>query len=407
MKVGIIGGGPSGLMCACICSLNNKNQVTIFDSNDRLGKKLYITGNGRCNVTNFTDTNNFLKNVVRNSKFLYSAINMFSSQDTINFFTTNNTPLKIENRGRVFPKSDKSNDIIKTFEKILNKNKVQIKLNSKITTIKKEDDLYIVKTNDCFYKFDALVLATGGKSYPFTGSTGDGYKFASFFNHKIIDPIPALVPIFLKNYDGKLAGVSLKDVKISLQVNQKTISSECQEILFTHFGVSGPSIINLSSLINRLDLSNSKLVIDLKPNQDFKQLDNMLIKDFERFKIKNIKNYMKTLIPFSLVEEFLRMCYIDNNLRLCDLTKEKRHAIVSLLKNFSYDIKGLGGFKEAFVTSGGVDVKEVNPKTMESKLSKNLFIVGELLDIDALTGGFNIQIALSTGFSAGQFINSF
>ena len=187
MKVGIIGGGPSGLMCACICSLNNKNQVTIFDSNDRLGKKLYITGNGRCNVTNFTDTNNFLKNVVRNSKFLYSAINMFSSQDTINFFTANNTPLKIENRGRVFPKSDKSSDIIKTFEKILNKNKVQIKLNSKITTLKKEDDLYIVKTNDCFYKFDILVLATGGKSYPFTGSTGDGYKFASFFNHKIIN----------------------------------------------------------------------------------------------------------------------------------------------------------------------------------------------------------------------------
>lgn len=406
MKVGIIGGGPSGLMCAYICSLNNKNQVTIFDSNDRLGKKLYITGNGRCNVTNFTDTNNFLKNVVRNSKFLYSAINMFSSQDTINFFATNNTPLKIENRGRVFPKSDKSSDIIKTFEKILNKNKVQIKLNSKITTLKKEDDLYIVKTNDCFYKFDILVLATGGKSYPFTGSTGDGYKFASFFNHKIIDPIPALVPIFLKNYDGNLAGVSLKDVKISLQTNKKTISSECQEILFTHFGVSGPSIINLSSLINRLDLNNSKLIIDLIPNQAFKQLDNMLIKDFERFKVKNIKNYMKTLIPFSLVEEFLRMCYIDKNLRLCDLTKEKRHAIVSLLKNFSYDIKGLGGFKEAFVTSGGVDVKEVNPKTMESKLSKNLFIIGELLDIDALTGGFNIQIALSTGFSAGQFINS-
>lgn len=406
MKVGIIGGGPSGLMCACICSLNNKNQVTIFDSNDRLGKKLYITGNGRCNVTNFTDTNNFLKNVVRNSKFLYSAINMFSSQDTINFFTTNNTPLKIENRGRVFPKSDKSNDIIKTFEKILNKNKVQIKLNSKITTIKKEDDLYIVKTNDCFYKFDALVLATGGKSYHFTGSTGDGYKFASFFNHNIIDPIPALVPIFLKNYDGNLAGVSLKDVKISLQTNKKTISSEHQEILFTHFGVSGPSIINLSSLINRLDLNNSKLIIDLIPNQDFKQLDNMLIKDFERFKVKNIKNYMKTLIPFSLVEEFLKMCYIDNNLRLCDFTKEKRHAIVSLLKNFSYDIKGLGGFNEAFVTSGGIDVKEVNPRTMESKLSKNLFIIGELLDIDALTGGFNIQIALSTGFSAGQFINS-
>lgn len=403
MKIGIVGGGPSGLMCAYVCAQNETYQVVLFNSNEKLGKKLYITGKGRCNVTNYVDESEFLKNVVRNEKFLYSALNSFSPKDTIDFFNSNNTMLKVERGNRVFPISDKASDITKTFEKLLKKENVTIKLNTKIFDIKKEDDVFILKTNNSEFKFDILVLATGGKSYPSTGSTGDGYKFASCFGHSIITPVPGLVSIKLKDYKGSLSGLSLKNVSVSVK-KDKEIISKFGEMLFTHSGVSGPVVLSISSFINRLDIKNAKLVIDLKPGLDIKQLDNRLLRDFEKFKLKSIKNYLKEFLPNSLINEFLGKLSFRQDIRLCDLTKEMRYDIVLLLKNFSYEIKSLGDFNEAIITSGGVDVKEINPKTMESKKVKNLFIVGELLDVDALTGGFNIQIALSTGFLAGKYI---
>ena len=402
MKIVIVGGGPSGLMCAYQSSQGD-NEIIIFDSNEKLGKKLYITGKGRCNVTNYVDESEFLKNVVRNEKFLYSALNSFSPKDTIDFFNSNNTMLKVERGNRVFPTSDKASDITKTFEKLLKKENVTIKLNTKIFDIKKEDDVFILKTNNSEFKFDILVLATGGKSYPSTGSTGDGYKFASYFGHSIITPVPGLVSIKLKDYNESLSGLSLKNVSVSVK-KDKEIISKFGEMLFTHSGVSGPVVLSISSFINRLDIKNAKLVIDLKPGLDIKQLDNRLLRDFEKFKLKSIKNYLKELLPNSLINEFLGKLSFRQDIRLCDLTKEMRYDIVLLLKNFSYEIKSLGDFNEAIITSGGVDVKEINPKTMESKKVKNLFIVGELLDVDALTGGFNIQIALSTGFLAGKYI---
>lgn len=403
MDIIIIGAGPAGLMCAVKSSENKNNKVILIDSNEKIGKKLFITGKGRCNICNNTTPENFLKNVVNNSKFLYSAINKFSPQDTITFFESNGTPLKTERGNRVFPQSDKSSDIIKTFLRVLNKQNVNIYLKNKVNNISKINNKFQVDTNNQTFLGDALIIATGGKSYPSTGSTGDGYLFAKKFGHKVIKPKPALVPIRLKNYKGELAGLSLKNVSANISINNKTYS-QFGEMLFTHTGVSGPIILSLSSYINSFNLIGAKLIIDLKPNLSKEILTNRLIRDFDNYKTKLLKNYLKELMPSSLIETFISKNNLDANIPVCNITKEYRQKIIDGLKNLTYDIDKLDDIDLGIVTSGGVDVKEVNPKNMQSKLIENLFFVGEVLDLDALTGGYNIQIALSTGFSAGEYL---
>lgn len=403
MKVVIIGAGPAGLMAAIKASENKNNNVIVLEKNEKVGKKLYITGKGRCNVCNNTTVNSFLEQVATNSKFLISCLNNFCPQDTINFFESNGTRLKTERGNRVFPLSDKASDITKTFLKVLNKKNVDIKLNSKVEAISTCDTGFVVISNGQKINCDAVVVSTGGKSYASTGSTGDGYKFAKTLGHSIIDLKPALVPIKLKGYKGELAGLSLKNVSVNVNINGKNFN-QFGEMLFTHNGVSGPIILSLSSYINKFNLDNAKLIIDLKPALDEKTLDERLIKDFTNFKHKSLKNYLKELLPSSLIEFFIKYLKLNSSMEVCTIDKVTRNIIVKALKNFVFEIDCLDNIDFAIVTSGGVDVKQINPKTMQSKLIDNLFFVGEILDVDALTGGFNIQIALSTGFSAGKYL---
>ncbi len=403
MDIVIIGSGPAGLMCAVKSSENTSNKITILDGNEKVGKKLFITGKGRCNICNNTTCDEFLKNVINNNKFLFASINKFSPQDTINFFEKNGTHLKTERGNRVFPVSDKSSDIIKTFLRILKRNNVSIELNQLVIDIKKEDDKFIINTKNKTFICDAVVIATGGKSYSSTGSRGDGYLFAEKFNHEIINIRPALVPIKINNYNGELSGLTLKNVKVSVKINNKTFS-QFGEMLFTHNGVSGPIILSLSSYINLYQISGCILSIDLKPNLTNEILDNRLIRDFKTFKTKILKNYLKELMPSSLIEIFIRKNHFEEDIKVCNITKEDRLKIVNGLKNFSFEIKCLEDIETGIVTAGGVSIKEINPKNMQSKKVDNLFFIGEVLDLDALTGGFNIQIALSTGYVAGEYL---
>ena len=407
MDIIIIGGGASGMMCATTCSENSNCHITLLEKNEKLGKKLYITGKGRCNVTNLCDANTFLQNVVVGNKFLYSAINSFPPQSTVNFFEKNGTPIKIERGRRAFPKSDKASDITRTFERLLKKRNVEIVYNCDVCKIEKNNSRFILHTSKGKLECDLLVVATGGKSYPITGSTGDGYLFARQFGHKIIEPKPALVSILLKDYDGSLAGLTLKNVKATIiPKGQKNIKAknleQFGEMLFTHQGVSGPIVLTLSSFANKFDLDSAIFRIDLKPMVDQVELSQRLINDISANPKKSIKNLLKEYLPQNLIPEFLGKTKINENARCCDISKEDRITIIHTFKNFDYEIKGLDCIDFAVVTSGGVDTKEINPKTMESKLTPGLYFVGETLDVDALTGGYNMQIALATGYVAGK-----
>ncbi len=403
MKIVIVGGGPSGLMCAYFASQKEDNQIILLDKNEKIGKKLYITGKGRCNLTNLCSKEDFLRNVVNNSKFLFSAISNFTPQDTINFFNKRGLKTVVERGNRVFPASQKSSEVIKTFQKLLDKNNVKILYNSKVDNVYRNKDKYIVCLDGGKIDCDAFVLATGGASYPSTGSTGDGYKFAKSFSHTIVPIKPALCPILLKNYDGSLAGLTMKNVTISIKIGKKEYS-QFGEMLFTHKGVSGPIVLTLSSLVNSFDIRNLPLVIDLKPALSEEQLNNRLLRDFEENRNKSIKNYLKQLMPMSLIPTFLERAKIPMKTNVLDITKSQRKDIVYNLKHLEFIIDKLDDIDYAIVTSGGVKTQEVDPKTMESKFNKNLFFVGEMLDVDALTGGFNIQIALATGVACGKFL---
>lgn len=390
-------------MCAYECSQNKNNHVIILEKNEKIGKKMYITGKGRCNVTNLVAPEEFLNNVVTNKKFLYSAINNFSPYDTVKFFEDNGLKLKVERGNRVFPTSDKSSDVIKVFSKVL-KGKVEVRLNSNVQFIKRlEDNKFMVCLENSKIICDKLVLATGGKTYSSTGSTGDGYKFASLFSHHIVDLKPSLVAIKLKDDVSSLSGLTLKNVKASVKIEGKTFSA-FGELLFTHFGVSGPIILTLSSYINSYEIQNLKLFIDLKPALTSVQIDERLQREFKENNAKNIKNYLKNLLPSAIIPIFMKKLGIFSNMRVCDVDKNLRKKIVDNLKNLELTIDDFYDFDSAIVTSGGVDTREINPKTMESKLVKNLFIIGELVDVDALTGGFNLQIAFSTGYLAGKYL---
>jgi len=405
-KVIVIGGGAAGMFSAYSAS-NQGKKVILFEKNEKLGKKIYITGKGRCNLSNDIPVSEFFTNVVSNPKFLFSAINTFSPQETIEFFENNGMPIKIERGNRVFPQSDKASDVTKTLEKLLRKNNVDVILNTCIDKICVENGVVkgVLDSNGKFYECDSLIVCTGGVSYSSTGSTGDGYKFAKSVGHSIVETKPALVGVELKGNDFiELQGLSLKNVTLSAKLGEKTIYSEFGEMLFTHFGISGPIVLSCSSVINRKPIENIEFYIDLKPALSFDTLENRLIREFKENNTKELSNVMRSLLPKNLISIVLRQACIKQTKNCSEITVNERQKIVNALKSLKFSAKKLRPIDEAIITSGGVSVKEINPKTMESKIVKNLFFAGEVLDVDAYTGGFNLQIAFSTGYVAG--INS-
>lgn len=393
MKIAIIGGGPAGMMCAIKAAENH--QVTIFEKNEKLGKKLFITGKGRCNLTNYCDEREFLKNIVNNSSFMYSSIYSFSPFTTYHYFEELGLPLKVERGNRVFPASDKSSDVIRAYEKKLKDLGVKINLNYEVTSIEKVDGRFIINGRE---KFDKVVIASGGISYKLTGSTGDGYKFAKDFGHKVINQVPGLIGINLKN-NFSLAGLTLKNVELKILKDKKILSREFGEMLFTHRGISGPIVLTTSSKINRL--KDFEMYLDLKPALDPEKLDARILRDFHENQNKNLENVMKSLLPRDLIIYVLEGACISGDKKVNQITKEERESLVRTIKNFELEFDSLDDIDRAIVTSGGVDVKDIDPKTMESKKIKGLYFIGEVLDLDGLTGGFNIQIANSTGYSCG------
>lgn len=405
MRVCVIGGGASGMMCATMIARKG-HSVTLFEQNEKLGKKLYITGKGRCNVTNVAVGDEFLKNVVNGKKFVMGAITRFNSNDTMNFFEDIGIELKTERGGRVFPNSDKSSDIIKAMEKAMRWAGVDIKLNSKVEKVLCDNDGSVcgVCVNGEKLSFDAVVVATGGKSYPSTGSTGDGYKFARDLGHNIVEPKPALCAIVMKDNDIKeLQGLSLKNVKFIAKLGQKNVyESEVGEMLFTSNGVSGPIVLSCSSFVNKFDINDLKMFIDFKPALSNDALLNRIDRDIENLKAKQFSSLLEGFLPKSLVKIFAKRLNINLTFKANQIDKEKRKKLAFLLKNFDLTPKNLEDFNLAIITSGGVNLKEINPKYMKSKLVAGLYFVGEVLDIDALTGGFNLQLAFSTAVTCSS-----
>lgn len=397
-KVIVIGGGASGMMAA-IAAKRNGNDVTLLEKNEKLGKKLFITGKGRCNLTNASDINSHMNNLMSNPKFMYSAFNAFNADDIVALIEESGIKTKVERGNRVFPKSDKSSDVIKALKNQLGG--VNVVLNYEVKTITKVEHF---KIND-EYTCDYLIIATGGLSYKSTGSTGDGYKFAKQFGHETTKTYPSLVPFNIKeDYCKDLQGLSLKNVTLKLFDQDKILYEELGEMLFTHFGVSGPLVLSASSFVADKPNGEYKISIDLKPALDTQTLDKRILRDFEKYKNKNFNNSLSDLLPKKLIPIIIRLSGIDEYKKVNEITKEERQKLVSLIKNLEFNIDGLRGYDEAIITKGGIDVKEINPKTMESKKVEGLYFVGEVLDLDSLTGGYNLQLAWSTGYVAGSSI---
>lgn len=401
MKVAIIGGGASGLFVAGKLS-NSEIDTTIFDGNEKLGKKLYITGKGRCNVTNLSDKDNFLNNVVHGQKFMISSISNFNSKDTINFFENLGCKLKVERGNRVFPVSDKASDVIKALEKNINKKYCKINLNEKVVKVENIVDCFKIITTKSQYKFDKVIIATGGKSYPATGSDGDGYKFAKQLGINVLQPIPALVPIKIKDeFCKSLQGLSLKNVELKAKINGKD-KAFFGEMLFANDAITGPIALSLSSYIGKE--TDVKLSIDFKPALDYEKLEKRLLRDFQENLNKEITYIIKGLLPKKLIPILLEKCNIDNHKKVNSITVEERHRIINNIKNFKLDFDKLYPIESGIITSGGIDLKEINPKTMESKKVKGLYFIGEVLDVDCLTGGYNLQSAFVTANSCAKSI---
>ena len=407
MKTGIIGGGPGGMMAAIAAS--EKSQVTLYEKNNILGKKLLITGKGRCNLTNAGTEDEIIEAFGKNGRFLFSALNKFSNKDLMDFFEKRGLQLKIERGKRVFPMSDKSSDVVRVLEKELADRNIKIK---KSTTVKKinitPENKYEVITEKTQDVYDSLIITTGGKSYPKTGSEGDGYIFARSFGHTVSQLSPFLIPLETKQEEIiELMGLSLKNVNLKAVVNGKLKGEEFGEMIFTHFGISGPIVLTLSKIaVDALKKDKNKIVyyIDFKPALSFDELDKRIIRDFEKFANKQFKNALDELLPKKLIPVFIRRTEIEEEKKTNQISKEERKRIVELLKNFPVEISGTRPISEAIVTSGGVSLKEINPKTMESKLFPGLFFAGEILDLDGVTGGYNLQEAFSTGYLAGSSV---
>ena len=403
MKVIIIGGGPAGMLAA-IKSKKEKNQVTIIEKNKILGKKMLITGKGRCNITSGVDMSEFIKNVPSNGKFLYSSFKNFTNKDILKLL---NIPVKLERGNRYFPVSDKAKDVVDALEKELSG--VEILTNTSATEIiTKNNEAIGVKTNKGDFFADKVILATGGKSYPLTGSTGDGYEMAKKLGHTITKIKPALVPLVAKKESKiqcqQMQGLSLRNIGLKLFNNNKLIYEDFGEMLFTHYGVTGPIVLNASSHLVRQELNNPRIEIDLKPALTDEKLDERILRDFETEKNKEFRNALDQLLPQKMIPVILEILQI--NKKVNEVKKVERQKLVRTLKHFSIEIEGFRDISEAIITSGGINVKEINPKTMESKLIKNLYFAGEIIDVDAYTGGFNLQIAYSTGYTAGIGVNS-
>lgn len=402
-KVVIIGGGAAGMIAAYSAALTS-NKVILLEKNEKLGKKIYITGKGRCNLTNASDMNTVIENVVSNKRFLFSAFRNFTNEDIMNLVENNGTKLKVERGNRVFPVSDHSSDVIKSIEKAIRDLGVDIRLNTKV-------DELIIENNRCVgvivgknkITADAVIVATGGMSYQATGSDGDGYRFAKEAGLSVSKLYPSLVPFNVEGERVKaLQGLSLRNIHAYIYNDKKLVYDEFGEMLFTHFGVSGPVIISASSLIGNRDIKGYRLCIDLKPALDNEKLDERILRDFSEQKNKQLKNSLNKLFPAKLIDEVIYQSKIDPEKKVNLLTKEERHGLVSATKNLEFKLSSTRGFNEAIITKGGVEVSQINPKTMESKSVKGLFFAGEVLDLDALTGGYNLQIAWSSGYAAGE-----
>ena len=398
MKIGIIGAGPSGIFTA-INLKNENNEVYLIDKNKEIGKKLAITGNGRCNITNIAPYEDFLDSIIRNRNFMYSSFSKFDNYSLIDFLSDNGIDTVVEDDGKVFPKSMKSTDIIEMFKDILLEKKVKFISNTEVKSIKKSNN-FLVTTNKVEFDFDYLVLATGGKSYPKTGSTGDGYTFAKGLGHKIIDQTPSLAPIHMS--DGfNIKALNLRDVTLNVNTINKSYS-ERGDLLLTNRFLTGPIALKVQARSSRDEITD--MWIDLFPNYSYESLEEILLELLIKNPKKNISNVLKEIINESLAICILDRLDIDINTKANQLEKEKRKALIDSLKCLKFKAVNNTSFSSAVVTSGGVDVSEINPKTMESKLVDGLYIVGELLDVDALTGGFNLQIAFTTGYAASLAI---
>jgi len=402
-KAVVVGGGPAGMLAAAAAAQRG-HEVTLVEKNEKLGKKLYITGKGRCNLTNAADFEAFFRNIPRNPKFLYSAFSAFGNADLIALVESLGVPLKKERGGRVFPVSDKSSDVISALARHLKNCGAQVALNTAVRSIDiKDGRVFGVRTEGGYLPCDAAVIATGGVSYPLTGSTGDGYAFARAAGHTVLPPKPALIPMVTKeDWPKALAGLTLKNVRLTAFSGKKAVFEEIGEMLFTHFGVSGPLVLSASSLVRQDD--EVELSIDLKPGLTAQQLDARVLRDFAAYANKSVRNGMADLLPQRLIPVVLSEAGVEEEKHVHQITKEERAAIVGTLKALKLHVAGYRPIQEAIVTRGGVSVKEINPSTMESRLVKGLYFAGEVIDVDALTGGFNLQIAFSTGYLAGSSI---
>lgn len=416
-QVLVIGAGAAGMLAA-ITAAGNGASVTLLEKNEKTGKKIYITGKGRCNVTNGCDRDTFFENIVSNGKFLYSSYSAFDNESIVSLLEQAGCPLKEERGARIFPVSDHSSDVIAALNRLLKEKHVKLMLHSEVKELvftadaeKKAGESAAEKRSVCGVKLtdgtvlhaDAVIVATGGRSYEPTGSTGDGYRFAGAAVHTVKEVKPALVPFTVKEeWCKQLQGLSLKNVSCVLKKEKKKLYEGFGEMLFTHFGVSGPLILSASSYyVKKYNGEQVQLVIDLKPALSKEQLDQRLLRDFEKNKNKQFKNSLDELLPAKLIPVMIALSGIPEEKRVNEITKAQRMTLVGLLKELTLTVTGTRGFTEAIVTQGGVSVKEIDPATMESKLVNNLYFAGEVLDVDALTGGFNLQIAWSTGYAAG------
>lgn len=430
-KVIVIGGGAAGMMAA-VAAADNGHQVTLVEKNEKLGKKLFITGKGRCNVTNMADMDVLFANVCTNEKFLYSAFYQYDNKAIVEFLEKAGCPIKIERGDRAFPVSDHSSDVIAAFQRELKKRGVEVLLNTEVKDLLVEDVQQhdaeteelpeknekekntrgaamqisgVILTNGKRLNADACILCTGGISYPSTGSTGDGHRLAKELGHKVVECKPALVPLETEEkWCWDLMGLSLRNVSVRMCNGKKEIYQGFGEMLFTHFGVSGPLILSASSYYSKVKKGETKLYIDLKPALDLEQLDKRLLRDFDENKNKQFKNALNGLFPTKLIPVMITLSGINPDKKVNEITREERRSFAQLIKNLPLTVTGTRSFAEAIITQGGVSVKEVNPSTMESKKVQGLYFAGELLDLDAMTGGFNLQIAWSTGYLAGSSI---
>jgi predicted Rossmann fold flavoprotein len=403
----VVGGGPAGMIAAGTAASRGKSTM-LAEKNEKLGKKLFITGKGRCNVTNTADFDEFMKNIPKNSKFFFSSFSSFSNDDLILLLESLGLKTKVERGGRVFPESDKSGDVIKALERYLNKNKVDVKLNSKLLDIRQKDGAVTgaLFDNGQVVECSSIIICTGGLSYPLTGSTGDGYRIAGKAGHSIVEPRPSLVPLVSNDaFIKELQGLSLKNVAIKAYAEGKLLYEDFGEMLFTHYGLSGPVILSASFFISDYLRRKKEIIIsiDLKPALSEEELDKRIIRDFEKNINKQFKNSLDQLLTQKLIPVVISRSGIDESKEVHQITKQERKDMVKLLKGFTVTVSDTRPIEEAIVTSGGINLKEINPRTMESKLVKGLYFAGEIIDLDAFTGGFNLQIAFSTGYAAGFY----